>query len=366
MDPRRQAGRSASSEHGKRRVAALQPLELSNLSIRTDGNRRKLHKLAPSAMRVLPLLCLGLLVLCAPAAQARRRRHGPRYNNPTVRYEGNQVPLDFCKEYGKDCGQPAADYFCRRLGWAKAADFGGPVGVQCPADQPDCVATVVLKSHEPCTPGQWPCSTFAHITCTGRRPPPEQTGPYYSHPAVRVNHRNVKLDWCLNFGQDCGRPAADNFCKHEGWDEAVSFGGPEEVKCPASRPDCVATWVLGSQKPCTPSGYPCNTFKYIKCGKKPHGPRYDHPTVLYKGRRVPLDNYLTFGKDCGQPAADYFCQRRGWARAAGFGGPVEVKCPADQPDCVATVVLKSREPCTPGQWPCSAFEYIECADRVYT
>lgn len=71
-------------------------------------------------------------------------------------------------------------------------------------------------------------------------------------------------------------------------------------------------------------------------------------------------------QDCGQPAAEYFCQRHGWARAAGFGGPVGQQCPADHPDCVATVVLKTREPCTPGQWPCSAFEYIECADRVHT
>ena len=48
----------------------------------------------------------------------------------------------------------------------------------------------------------------------------------------------------------------------------LCFEGPEEVKCPDSRPDCVATWVLGSQQPCTPSGYPCNTFKSIKCGRK--------------------------------------------------------------------------------------------------
>lgn len=67
--------------------------------------------------------------------------------------------------------------------------------------------------------------------------------------------------------QDCGKPAADNFCRHKGWDKAVDFDGPEEVKCPDSRPECVATWVLGSQQPCTPSGYPCNTFKFIKCGK---------------------------------------------------------------------------------------------------
>lgn len=316
-------------------------------------------------MRLLHLLCLGALVLWAPTAQAGGRRHGPRYDSPTVRYKGSAVPLDYCKEFGKECGQPAADYFCRHNGWAKAKDFGGPVSVDCPTDHPDCVATVVLKSHETCTPGQWPCNTFSHITCTGRRPLP---GPYFSHPTVRVNHRNVKLDWCLNFGKDCGKPAADNFCRHKGWDKAVDFDGPEEVKCPDSRPECVATWVLGSQQPCTPSGYPCNTFKFIKCGKdrKPHGPRYDHPTVLYKGRRAPLDNCLTFGKDCGQPAAEYFCQRHGWARAAGFGGPVGQQCPADHPDCVATVVLKTREPCTPGQWPCSAFEYIECADRVHT
>ncbi len=78
----------------------------------------------------------------------------------------------WCHAALQDCGQPAADYFCWHHGWAKAKDFGGPVSVNCPADHPDCVATVVLKGHKACTPGQWPCNTFSHITCTGRRPLP--------------------------------------------------------------------------------------------------------------------------------------------------------------------------------------------------
>ncbi len=41
---------------------------------------------------------VGLSTCCL---QADGRRHGPRYDNPTVRYKGSAVPLDYCKEFGK-------------------------------------------------------------------------------------------------------------------------------------------------------------------------------------------------------------------------------------------------------------------------
>lgn len=46
----------------------------------------------------------AFLIAAGPSTsclQAGGRRHGPRYDSPTVRYKGSAVPLDYCKEFGK-------------------------------------------------------------------------------------------------------------------------------------------------------------------------------------------------------------------------------------------------------------------------
>jgi hypothetical protein len=69
----------------------------------------------------------------------------------------------------------------------------------------------------------------------------------------------------------------------------------------------------------------------------------------------PLDHCLTFGKDCGQPAADAFCRSRGFSRSESFNEQM-----------VATTRTPSGELCdqsfAPNRAPfCGRFTSIDCA-----
>jgi hypothetical protein len=62
----------------------------------------------------------------------------------------------------------------------------------------------------------------------------------------------ASLDACLGNGI-CGKPAADAFCKSEGYDKALVF----------ERQSFAETRALDTGKQC--SGASCNAFKQVKC-----------------------------------------------------------------------------------------------------
>jgi hypothetical protein len=62
----------------------------------------------------------------------------------------------------------------------------------------------------------------------------------------------ARLDACLS-GGDCGKPAADAFCKVQGYDKSVLF----------QRERFQSTRVLDSGSLCT--GDTCTAFRQIKC-----------------------------------------------------------------------------------------------------
>ena len=62
-----------------------------------------------------------------------------------------------------------------------------------------------------------------------------------------------RLDSCLTGGQDCGKPAADAFCKVQGFESALLF----------QRESVAGTIRLANGGLCT--GPSCNSFKQIKC-----------------------------------------------------------------------------------------------------
>ena len=78
-----------------------------------------------------------------------------------------------------------------------------------------------------------------------------------AHAAVRnffaPGFDGARLDSCLSSASDCGKPAADAFCRKEGFTEALIF-----QREPAAR-----TIRLGNGQSCR--GATCTGFKQIKC-----------------------------------------------------------------------------------------------------
>lgn len=68
----------------------------------------------------------------------------------------------------------------------------------------------------------------------------------------------TRVDWCLTWGADCGKPAADRFCQDHGFAEAARF----EVA-----PGVGPTHILGSGESCDDPR--CDGFRFIECAAQP-------------------------------------------------------------------------------------------------
>jgi hypothetical protein len=118
-------------------------------------------------------IILPVVLLSAPMEQAAAATSGEvrTFIAPAV----NGVRLDWCKHFGRDCGQPAADLYCQQQGFDKATQF---------AIEPNIgtrgIATIVFGDGRQC---QGPvCNGFRSITCMKNKlaeqqpaPPPRQT-----------------------------------------------------------------------------------------------------------------------------------------------------------------------------------------------
>ena len=116
---------------------------------------------------------------------------------------------------------------------------------------------------------------------------------YYGKPT----YRNDRLDWCKDFAKGCGKPAADKFCQFKGHKAATTFA----IDANIGRTRLITGPV------CEDSF--CDGFKYIYCKKKyevVRKPRY---------RDYPRDWCKNFARDCGKPAADAYCKKRGWSKS---------------------------------------------------
>jgi hypothetical protein len=129
--------------------------------------------------------------------------------------------IDWCLTWATDCGQPAADAFCQMKGFDKATGFSRLTNVP---------PTITLRDARTCdAPG---CDAIADITCAK-----------YPRTFERAMYaENYRWDWCLNYGQQCGKPSADAFCRYMRYSSATSFDMLADVP---------PTWVSGS------NGGPC-------------------------------------------------------------------------------------------------------------
>ena len=68
---------------------------------------------------------------------------------------------------------------------------------------------------------------------------------------------NFRLDWCKYWATECGKPAADEFCKRKGYSSAISFKADSDIGLQST------TKVIGTGQLCSDSF--CDGFKYIEC-----------------------------------------------------------------------------------------------------
>ncbi|HEY9141594.1 MAG TPA: hypothetical protein VIN93_11915 [Bryobacteraceae bacterium] len=202
-----------------------------------------------------------------------------RFENPRV----NGQVVDRCLNSAANCEQPAADNFCRLNGYAGAVYF------RLEYTRP----TLVVGDNKVCNDKT--CQGFTAIACANER--------QFDEP--RINGRAV--DRCLNYGQNCERPAADTFCRLNGYARAASF------RIADLRP----TIVVGDNKVCD-EDY-CQGFTTITCEGR--GERADRSARRFVDPRINgkmVDRCLNWGENCEQPAADNFCRQKGFSAAASF------------------------------------------------
>ena len=226
------------------------------------------------AIMVAPLANQSQLGAGGHALAARAQGGGDRrrFDNPRI----NGRAVDRCLNWGENCEQPAADNFCRLNGYAGADTYRfSPMH-----------PTLVAGDDTVCDQDE--CQGFTTITCAGRG------GRRFENP--RINGRAV--DRCLNWGENCEQPAADNFCRLNG------YAGADTYRFSPMRP----TLVAGDNTVCDQDG--CQGFTTITCAGR-GGRRFEDPRV--NGRAV--DRCLNWGENCEQPAADNFCRLNGYAGA---------------------------------------------------
>ena len=149
-----------------------------------------------------------------------------------------------------------------------------------------------------------------------------------------------RLDWCLTWASNCGKPAADNFCKRQRYTGATTF---------TSEPGVGKTRVSGTNQICNGKG--CTGFKTITCyGHIPVERVFANPSL--KGNR--LDLCLTWAKDCGKPAADAFCRSKNL-------GPSIASVLDPERGRSETRLIGSNQVCT-GKG-CVGFQMITCEAR---
>ena len=146
------------------------------------------------------------------------------------------------------------------------------------------------------------------------------------------------LDWCKNFENDCGKPAADLFCQKKGYPQAISLVKLDRVN--------VETMTIGQNAICDPRTHQCDSFASIDCQETVK--TFNYPT--YYGYK--LDWCRTFEGECGAPAAAEFCQKAGYAHLVSF----KIQSRVNR----ETMTVGSNAICDPRYHACDSFTYVQC------
>lgn len=128
-----------------------------------------------------------------------------KINNPKV----GGYALDLCKQWGVQCGLPAAAAYCKSKGYLSAASY---------KVRKNTPPTKVIRGGGLCVENY--CDRISQVTCKKRikvRPRPQFK--IYKSPKIK----GYALDICREWGKNCGKPAADAFCKSKGHKRSLSY-----------------------------------------------------------------------------------------------------------------------------------------------
>ncbi len=153
---------------------------------------------------------------------------GVTYENPTVDGYG----LDHCREWGENCGLPAATAFCQSRGHIEALAFELTENNQ---------KTRVIGTNQVCDEEK--CDRISKVICKSNKVT-------IKDPKVDRYH----LDHCREWNENCGLPAANAFCMSAGYARAGDFDIVERNQ---------KTRVINGGQVC--DGENCNRISKVVC-----------------------------------------------------------------------------------------------------
>jgi hypothetical protein len=169
-------------------------------------------------------------------------RQSKTFNNP----ETGSDRLDICLNFGRDCGQPVADTFCKKWFHMGAKDFQPAPKI----GRTKLISYVYdIQRNEICTGSN--CTGFKYITCYGQL----DTSEMFANPVWNGN----QLDYCMTWAKDCGQPVADAFCRYQGFSRSLYWSKSAYLAMQPTR-------LMGTEQICDPAkGNSCNYFMLITC-----------------------------------------------------------------------------------------------------
>ena len=147
-----------------------------------------------------------------------------------------------------------------------------------------------------------------------------------------------RLDWCMKWGSDCGKPVAQAFCNRRRYENVTAFDAEVVGRSAQTR-------LLGSDQVC--NGDNCTAFSFITCSGSIGMERvFGNPT--WKGYRLDVC-WLGIGY-CGKWSADAFCRTKGFSESLD-------STPDREPSNVPTRAIGNNQVCEKG---CKGYQQIIC------
>lgn len=187
-------------------------------------------------IRVLALAILGISVAYAKPSSAVYRHDFwlPQFHHQRVSY---------CLSDKHICGKGVADRYCQAMGYERAqrSTIAHNIGMASYLDKKGCCRG-------------WHCAGFKLIRCEASAEHKPKRNYYYRYKKFVVpRFHHYRIDWCYQDSKHCGKPAAQSFCRHMGYEKAKEYQPEEHL---------AATQALGNQKLCFGD---CKGFSSIIC-----------------------------------------------------------------------------------------------------